>query len=351
MIYQIYPKSFYDTNGDGIGDLQGIIEKLDYLHDLGVTALWICPIYKSPMVDNEYHISDYLDIAPEYGTMEDMRELIHKADYFGIKIILDLVINHTSDEHIWFQEVLKDPDSPYREYYIFKEAKEQPNNWRSVFGGSVREKLPNEDVYYYHTFDKKQPDLNWENPKLRQEIYRMIRTWLDMGIAGFRVGAITFIKKDLTFANGESDGADGLVKCTTMTRNYPGIEELKEETFEPYNAVTIAEAAGVEYDQLEEYAGKDGFFSMIFDFSYSDLDVASGSKWFKRTDWTLDDLFNKIKHSQEELNKYSWGAPFIENHDQQRATTKYLKEHQFNPEAVKALGVMYFFLRGTSFVY
>lgn len=355
IVYQIYPKSFNDTNNDGVGDLQGIIEKLSYLKKLGITSVWICPIYKSPMVDNGYDISDYLDVAPEYGTLDDLKELVDEADKLGIKIILDLVVNHTSDEHEWFQKALKDPYSKYRDYYIFKEATERPNNWRSVFGGSVWEKLPGEDIYYYHTFDKKQPDLNWENPELREEIYHMVRQWLDFGIAGFRVDAITFIKKDLTFADGEPDGADGLVKCATASRNYPGIEkfltELKEETFEPYNAVTIAEAAGVGYDELDKYAGKDGFFSMIFDFKYADLDVASGSEWFNKIDWSLEDLFQKIETSQKELRKSSWGAPFIENHDQQRAPTKYLKENQFNKEAVKALGIMYFFLRGTAFIY
>lgn len=355
IVYQIYPKSFNDTNNDGIGDLRGIIQKLDYLKELGITSIWICPIYKSPMVDNGYDISDYLDVAPEYGTMEDLKELIDKAEKLDIRIILDLVVNHTSDEHVWFQKALKDPNSKYRDYYIFKEATEEPNNWRSVFGGSVWEKLPDEEVYYYHTFDKKQPDLNWENPELRQEIYKMIRKWLDFGIAGFRVDAITFIKKDLSFSNGIPDGADGLVKCTTASRNYPGIEkflnELKRETFEPYNAVTIAEAAGVEYDELEIYAGNNGFFSMIFDFKYADLDVASGSEWFNTIDWTLEDLYQKIEKSQNELQKSSWGAPFIENHDQQRATTKYLQEHQLNKDAVKALAVMYFFLRGTAFIY
>lgn len=355
VVYQIYPKSFKDTNEDGIGDLQGIIEKLPYLDELGITSIWICPIFKSPMVDNGYDISDYLDIAPEYGTMADLKELVDKAKALDIKIILDLVVNHTSDEHEWFQEALKDPNSKYRDYYIFKEATERPNNWRSVFGGSVWEKLPNEDVYYYHTFDKKQPDLNWENPELREAIYDMVRKWLDFGIAGFRVDAITFIKKDLSFASAEPDGADGLVKCADMSRNYPGIEvfldELKRETFEPYNAVTIAEAAGVGYEDLEKYVGQDGFFSMIFDFEYADLDVASGSEWFNRLDWRFEDLFQKIEDSQNELQTVGWGAPFIENHDQQRATTKYLKEHQYNAEAVKALAVMYYFLRGTAFVY
>lgn len=355
IIYQIYPKSFKDSNHDGIGDINGIRSKLDYLADLGITSIWICPVYQSPMIDNGYDISDYYAIDPDYGSVEDMKNLIKEANVRNIKIIMDLVVNHTSDEHEWFQDAINNSDSKYRDYYIFKEADSRPNNWRSVFGGSVWEKVPGESTYYYHTFDKKQPDLNWENAELREEIYRMIRYWLDLGVSGFRVDAITFIKKDLTYKNGESDGVDGLVKCTTMTRNYPGIEvflnELKEETFKPYDAVTIAEAAGVTYDQLGEYAGEDGFFSMIFDFSYSDLDVASGSEWFNRLEWSLEDLFQKIEISQNYLQEQSWGAPFIENHDQQRAASKYLMEYQDNEEAVKAIALMYFFLRGTAFIY
>lgn len=197
IIYQIYPRSFYDANGDGIGDIKGITSKLEYLKDLGITMIWICPIYKSPMVDNGYDISDYLGINPEFGSMEDLDELLERAQALGIKVMLDLVINHTSDEHRWFKEALKNPNSPYRDYYIFKDGVEnkEPNNWRSIFGGSVWEKLQNEDKYYMHVFDKKQPDLNFENPRLRNEIYNMINTWLDKGLAGFRVDSITFLKK------------------------------------------------------------------------------------------------------------------------------------------------------------
>lgn len=280
IVYQIYPKSFQDSNDDGIGDLKGIISRLDYLKNLGVTMLWLCPIFQSPMADNGYDISDYLNIAEEFGTMEDLKELIFKAKEKDIKIILDLVLNHTSDEHKWFKEALKSKDSPYHDYYIFKESKDIPNNWRSVFGGSVWEKVPDRDEYYFHSFGKKQPDLNWENPVLRKELYKMINQWSQIGVAGFRVDAITFIKKDLSFKSQESDGIDGLVKCTKMVRNQEGIEnllfELKEETFKKYDCMTVAEAAGVRYDQLNDFIGEDGFFSMVFDFKYADLDIASG---------------------------------------------------------------------------
>ncbi|MGX7065051.1 alpha-glucosidase [Enterococcus cecorum] len=355
IIYQIYPRSFQDSNQDGIGDIQGIIQRLDYLHELGITTIWISPIFESPMADNGYDISNYFGIASEFGTMEDFKELVLEAKKRQIKILLDLVVNHTSDEHPWFQQALANPQSKYRDYYIFKAGKKRPNNWRSIFGGSVWEKLPNEDMFYYHTFHKKQPDLNWENPQLRSEIHQMIIQWLQMGIAGFRVDAITFIKKDLSFKSIEPDGVDGLAKCTKVSRNQPGIEvflkELQEKCFQPFKAVTVAEAPGVNYDELDQFIGKDGFFSMIFDFKAADLDVKSGSEWFKPVQWQLKDLYQKIENSQLAIQKVGWGAPFIENHDQNRATSKYLKEHATNPTAQKALALMYFYLYGTPFIY
>lgn len=355
IVYQIYPRSFCDSNGDGIGDLKGITSKLDYLKNLGVTMLWICPCYESPMADNGYDISDYKKIADEFGTMEDMDELINEAKKRDIKIILDLVINHTSDEHKWFQEALKDPESKYHDYYIFKEGSKSINNWRSMFGGTVWEKVPGRDEVYLHVFHKKQPDLNWENEEVRKELYDMVNWWLEKGIAGFRIDAITFIKKDLTWKDREADGVDGLAKCTKAARNQPGIgeflNELKENTFKKHDCMTVAEAPGVPYEELEEFIGEDGYFSMIFDFRYADLDVASGSEWFKRVPWTIKDLNQKIMDSQMALQKCGWGASFIENHDQPRATTKYLKENQDNKDAVKTLAAMYFLLRGTPFIY
>lgn len=355
VVYQLYPRSFYDSNHDGIGDIPGIIQKLDYLKELGITMIWICPIFKSPMDDNGYDISDYTSLAKEFGTMEDLKELIDKANKKDIKIILDLVLNHTSDEHDWFKQALKDPTSKYHDYYIFKEGIQPLNNWRSVFGGSVWQKVENRDESYMHCFGVKQADLNWENPALREELYKMINQWLEMGIAGFRVDAITFIKKDLSFESIESDGVDGLAKCTKTCRNQPGIElflkELNERCFAKYDCVTVAEAAGVEYHQLDQFIGDQGFFSMIFDFKHADLDVASGSEWFKRVEWSMKDLKDKIMTSQLETQKHGWAATFIENHDQPRATTKYLKDQAYNKDAVKALGAMYFFLRGTPFIY
>ncbi len=355
VVYQIYPKSFCDSNDDGIGDLRGITSKLDYLKRLGVTMLWVCPIYPSPMADNGYDIADYRAIAPEFGTMEDFEQLVAEARQRDIKILLDLVINHTSDEHPWFKGALAHPDGPSHDYYIFKQGTEPPNNWRSVFGGSVWERVAGTDEWYFHSFGKKRPDLNWENPQVRRELFDMVRWWLDKGIAGFRVDAINFIKKDQSWADREPDGADGLAKCTKAVRNQPGmgtfLAELKHEAFEPYGCVTVAEAAGVSYDAFGEFIGEDGYFSMFFDFRHADLDIASGNEWFHRVPWTIGDLNERLMAGQLAIQPHGWSANFIENHDQPRATTKYLGEAQHDPRAVKTLGAMSLFLRGMLFIY
>ena len=358
VIYQIYPRSFKDTNNDGVGDINGIIEKLPYLNSLGITMIWICPIFKSPMVDNGYDISDYKDINSEFGSLDDLETLLNKAKQYDIKIMLDLVVNHTSDEHEWFKAALNDPESPYRDYYIFKEGVDgaPPNNWRSIFGGSVWEKVADEDMYYLHVFDKKQPDLNFENPKLREEIYHMINWWLEKGLAGFRIDSITFLKKDQDFESLLADGNDGLVTCKHKTRNRPGIEsflrELKQQTFEKFDCITVGEAPGVNYDELTEFIGEDGYFSMIFDFKYADIDVESGSDWFKRTNWTTEEYKQLLFESQEAIQKVGWGANFIENHDQPRALSKLVKDPAYqNFTGGSAIAMLYFFLRGTPFIY
>ena len=356
--YQIYPKSFKDSNNDGIGDIKGITEKLEYLHHLGITLIWICPIYASPMDDNGYDISDYYAVHPDFGTMEDLDELIEKANQLGIKVIMDLVVNHTSDEHNWFKEAIKDPQSPYRDYYIFKEEVDghAPNNWRSVFGGSVWEKVEDTPYYYYHSFSKKQPDLNWENPKMRREIYDMINYWLEKGIAGFRVDAINFMKKDQSYQNGPVDGADGLSACFPYSRNVPGIEvffkELREETFEKHNCMTVAEAVGVPYSELGMFIGKEGCFSMMFDFSYSNFDISETEEWFRRKDWTVKQFKDILFESQEEVQKVGWVAPFLENHDQPRSIDKLIPNPQDrNYHSITMIGGMFFNLRGTPFIY
>ena len=360
--YQIYPRSFYDSNNDGIGDLNGITEKLDYLKNLGITLIWVCPIFKSPMDDNGYDISDYYDVNPEFGTKEDLEKLIAEAEKRRIKVILDLVINHTSDEHEWFLEALKNPESKYRNYYIFKRGENglPPTNWRSHFGGSAWEKVEGEadengnEMYYLHLFTKKQPDLNWENPEVRKELYKMVNYWLEKGIAGFRVDAINSIKKDARYLDLPVDGADGMAYNVEYTLNQPGIEEflseLAKETFKKYNAMTVAETPMLEYERYNDFIGEDGFFTMIFDFSYADLDMTKGGFYYSLRDIPTIELRDAIFESQLTQQKYGWGAPFLENHDLPRSLNKFFGE-KANETNAKLLANVFFFLRGTPFIY
>ena len=360
--YQIYPRSFYDSNNDGIGDLNGITEKLDYLKNLGITLIWVCPIFKSPMDDNGYDISDYYDVNPEFGTKEDLEKLITEAEKRGIKVILDLVINHTSDEHEWFLEALKNPESKYRNYYIFKRGENglPPTNWRSHFGGSAWEKVEGEadengnEMYYLHLFTKKQPDLNWKNPEVRKELYEMVNYWLEKGIDGFRVDAINSIKKDARYLDLPVDGADGMAHNVEYTLNQPGIEEflseLAKETFKKYNAMTVAETPMLEYERYNDFIGEDGFFTMIFDFSYTDLDMTKGGFYYSLRDIPTVELRDKIFESQLTQQKYGWGAPFFENHDLPRSLNKFFGE-KANETNAKLLANVFFFLRGTPFIY
>ena len=360
--YQIYPRSFYDSNNDGIGDLNGITEKLDYLKNLGITLIWVCPIFKSPMDDNGYDISDYYDVNPEFGTKEDLEKLIAETEKRGIKVILDLVINHTSDEHEWFLEALKNPESKYRNYYIFKRGENglPPTNWRSHFGGSAWEKVEGEadengnEMYYLHLFTKKQPDLNWENPEVRKELYKMVNYWLEKGIAGFRVDAINSIKKDARYLDLPVDGADGMAHNVEYTLNQPGIEEflseLAKETFKKYNAMTVAETPMLEYERYNDFIGDDGFFTMIFDFSYADLDMTKGGFYYSLRDIPTIELRDAIFESQLTQQKYGWGAPFLENHDLPRSLNKFFGE-KANETNAKLLANVFFFLRGTPFIY
>ena len=360
--YQIYPRSFYDSNNDGIGDLNGITEKLDYLKNLGITLIWVCPIFKSPMDDNGYDISDYYDVNPEFGTKEDLEKLIAEAEKRGIKVILDLVINHTSDEHEWFLEALKNPESKYRNYYIFKRGENglPPTNWRSHFGGSAWEKVEGEadengnEMYYLHLFTKKQPDLNWKNPEVRKELYEMVNYWLEKGIAGFRVDAINSIKKDERYLDLPVDGADGMAHNVEYTLNQPGIEEflseLAKETFKKYNAMTVAETPMLEYERYNDFIGEDGFFTMIFDFSYTDLDMTKDGFYYSLRDIPTIELRDAIFESQLTQQKYGWGAPFFENHDLPRSLNKFFGE-KANETNAKLLANVFFFLRGTPFIY
>lgn len=357
VVYQIYPRSFQDSNGDGIGDIRGIIERLPYLADLGINVVWLCPVYKSPMDDGGYDISDYYQIDPMFGTMDDMDELIEKAGGLGIKILMDLVVNHTSDEHEWFQKALADPKSKYRDYYIFREGinGNPPNNWRSYFGGSAWEPVPNEsNMFYLHAFSKKQPDLNWENIAVRNECIQMINWWLEKGLGGFRIDAILNLKKRIEYGVFPADGEDGLVFIGHWILNQPGIEEwlneIDELTFKKHNAFTVAEA-DVPEERLSEYIGKNGHFRMVFDFSYTDIDTPETGEWFKQSKWTVKELKDKIMINELITQRNGWGAKYLENHDQPRSINKYLPQEYQDDRSKKMLAVLFIMLHGTPFIY
>ena len=356
VVYQIYPKSFLDSNGDGIGDLRGIISKLDYLKDLGVDIIWLSPIYKSPFVDQGYDISDYYSIAEEFGTMEEFDELLAEAKKRNMYIIMDLVINHCSDKHEWFQKALADPDGEYADYFYFRKGKDgnPPSNYRSYFGGNCWEPVPGTDKYYFHMFAKEQPDLNWENPTLRKKLYDMINWWLEKGLAGFRIDAIINIKKDLDFPNLEPDGADGLAGCWRMVENVEGVgeylEDLKKNTFEKYDAFTVAEVFNMHKDELSQFIGENGHFSTIFDFSAHALSNGAHG-WYDAPDINFNDWRKTIINSQLQVQKCGIEANIIENHDEPRGVSRFLPEYARNPLGTKMLGTVSVLLRGIPFIY
>lgn len=354
VAYQIYPKSFKDSNGDGVGDLKGITEKLDYLQKLGIDILWLSPVYKSPFIDQGYDISDYYAIDPLFGTMEDMEELIAEGKKRGISIIMDLVVNHCSSHHEWFQKALADPDGPYADYFYFIESDKEPNNWESYFGGSVWEPVPGTNKYYLHSFHKDQPDLNWQNPVLREEIYTMINWWLDKGIAGFRIDAIINIKKDLEWRSLPSDRDNGLVPVPESLVNAQSIEpflqELKERTFAKYNAFTVGEVFNETDEELHFFIGKDGVFSSIFDFKQTMLGQ-EGKGWFDHTLPTADELKESIFQAHERADRIGVLSTIIENHDEPRGVSHYIAEGPVNDTSKKALGTIQVLRKGIPFIY
>ena len=356
VAYQIYPKSFCDTNGDGIGDLRGIISKLDYLKELGVDIIWLSPIYKSPFVDQGYDISDYYAIAEEFGTMEEFDELLAEAKKRDMYLIMDLVVNHCSDKHEWFQKALADPDGPYADYFYFRKGKNgnPPSNYRSYFGGNCWEPVPGSDKYYFHMFAKEQPDLNWENPKLREEIYRMINWWLDKGLAGFRIDAIINIKKDLAFPNMEPDGDDGLASCWRMVENVEGVdallEDLKNHTFAKKDAFTVGEVFNIGVEDLPDFIGENGHFSTIFDFSAHMLSDGEHG-WYDAPPISFDAWKKAITDSQMRVQNVGFEANIIENHDEPRGVSRFLPDYAQNADGAKMLGTVSVLLRGIPFIY
>ena len=354
VAYQIYPKSFKDSNGDGVGDLKGITEKLDYLQQLGIDILWLSPVYKSPFIDQGYDISDYYAIDPLFGSMEDMEELIAEGKKRGISIIMDLVVNHCSSHHEWFQKALADPDGPYADYFYFIESDKEPNNWESYFGGSVWEPVPGTNKYYLHSFHKDQPDLNWQNPVLREEIYRMINWWLDKGIAGFRIDAIINIKKDLEWRSLPSDRKNGLVPVPESLVNAqpiePFLQKLKERTFAKYNAFTVGEVFNETDEELHFFIGKDGVFSSIFDFKQTCLGQ-EGKGWFDHTLPTAEELKESIFQAHERADRIGVLSTIIENHDEPRGVSHYIAEGPVNDTSKKALGTIQVLRKGIPFIY
>lgn len=353
VAYQIYPRSFMDSNGDGIGDIQGIIEKLDYLAYLGIDIIWVSPFYKSPNDDNGYDISDYKAIMDDFGTMEDFDELLKEAHKRNIKLIADLVINHTSDEHPWFIESKSSIDSDKRDWYIWRKGKnnKEPNNWESIFKGSAWQYEEESDEYYLHLFSKKQPDLNWENEEVREALYEMVNWWLDKGIDGFRIDAISHIKKDEGLLDMPNPDNLEYVPSFDKHSNRPGIQdflkELKINTFDKYDIMTVGEAAGVDADEAEVWVGEDdGKFNMIFQFENMDLWNDNPGK---NVDWI--EYKRVISKWQNKLHNKGWNALYIENHDTPRVVSTLGNDKEYIYESSTSLALMYFMMEGTPFIY
>ncbi len=357
IVYQIYPRSFKDSNGDGIGDLQGIIEKLDYLKDLGVDVVWLSPVYKSPNDDNGYDISDYQDIMNDFGTMADFDELLELAHSKGIKIVMDLVVNHTSDEHRWFVESRKSKDNLYRDYYIWRDGKDgkEPNNWGSWFGGSAWEYDEATQMYYLHIFSKKQPDLNWDNPRVRQEIFDMMTWWLDKGIDGFRMDVISLISKSPELPDGETKGGiygDLAEFCIHGPCVHEYLKEMNEKVLSKYNIMTVGEATGVTIEEAKKYAGYNrGELDTVFQFEHMDLTNGEFGKWNNKK-FSLLDLKKIIDRWQKGLEGEAWNCLFWSNHDQPRAVSRFGDDSdEFREISAKMLGTCLHMLKGTPYIY
>ncbi|QTC43553.1 alpha-glucosidase [Bacillus sp. V3] len=351
--YQIYPRSFQDSNGDGIGDLQGIIERLDYIKDLGIDVIWICPMYKSPNDDNGYDISDYQDIMEDFGTMEDFDQLLEEVHSRDMKLIIDLVLNHTSDEHPWFVESASSKDDPKRDWYIWRDGKggKEPNNWESIFGGSAWKYDEKTDQYFLHVFSTKQPDLNWENEEVRDALYDTVNWWLDKGIDGFRIDAISHIKKRPGLPDMPNPKKKKYVSSFDMHMNQKGIhtflQEFKDRTYSNYDVMTVGEANGVKADEAELWVGKEnGKMDMIFQFEHLGL-------WDAETNPDLDivELKKVLSRWQKGLEGNGWNALFIENHDKPRVVSTWGNDKEYWKESSTAMAAMYFLMQGTPFIY
>ncbi len=356
VAYQIYPKSFCDSNGDGIGDIPGIISKLDYLHDLGIDIIWLSPCYCSPLADEGYDISDYYRIDPRFGTMDDMDRLIAEAKKRDMYLLMDLVVNHCSDEHEWFQKACQDPEGKYGNFFYLQDKKEDtlPTNWRSYFGGPVWEDLPGTKKQYLHVFHKKQPDLNWENPQLREEIYKNINWWLEKGIGGFRIDAIINIKKALPFRSYEPDRVDGLSSIHNMLKEAQGIGqflgEMRDRTFKNYDAFTVGEVFNEKPEEISDFIGENGYFSSMFDFNET---ICGGSEkgWYDARQITPEEYKTCCFEAQKKAGQIGFLSNIIENHDEPRGVSRYLPQGDCTVKSKKMLAALNFMLRGIPFIY
>ena len=357
VVYQIYPKSFKDSNGDGVGDIRGIIQKLDYLKELGVNVLWISPMLESPQDDNGYDISDYRRIYEEYGTMEDYEELLCEAHKRSIRILMDLVVNHTSDEHNWFIESRKSKDNPYRDYYIWKDPVngKEPNNWGGAFGGSAWEYDPQTQMYYLHLFSKKQPDLNWENEKVRQEVYDMMKFWCEKGIDGFRMDVISMISKDQRFPDGEMNNGlygDFGPYCVHGPRIHEFLQEMNQKVLSKYDIMTVGETAGVTIEEAQKYAGDDrNELNMVFQFEHVESGCGDYGKW-TTAKYDFKEFKNIMIKWQEELQGKAWNSLFLGNHDQPRSVSRFGNDNPvYRETSAKMLATCIHMMQGTPYVY
>ena len=357
VVYQIYPRSFKDSNGDGIGDIKGITSKLDYLKELGIDVIWLSPVFKSPNDDNGYDISDYRSIMDEFGTMADWEEMLNEMHKRDIKLMMDLVVNHSSDEHAWFVESRKSKDNPYRNYYIWRPGVDgkEPNNWESVFSGSAWKYDEQTDEYYLHLFSKKQPDLNWENPKLREEVYNMMKFWLDKGIDGFRMDVINFISKVEGLPSAPNPEGKKYVSGHEYFMNGPRIHEFLQEMNElvlsKYDIMTVGEMPGVTPDQGVQYTDDArNELNMVFQFEHMDLDSGSGGKWDLKP-LVLADLKKSLSKWQKELEGKGWNSLYLNNHDQPRIVSRFGDDKQYRLESAKMLGTLLHMMQGTPYIY
>jgi oligo-1,6-glucosidase len=357
VIYQIYPRSFKDSNGDGIGDINGIISKLDYLKELGIDVIWLSPVYQSPNDDNGYDISDYREIMDEFGTMADWENLLAQMHKRDIKLIMDLVVNHSSDEHAWFNESRKSKDNPYRDYYFWREGKDgkEPNNWESVFSGSAWEYDEITGEYYLHLFSKKQPDLNWENPKLRREVYDMMNYWLEKGIDGFRMDVINFISKvpelpdaKLPVGKQYAPGGDYFMNGP---RIHEFLQEMNKETVSRYDVMTVGEMPGANIEEAKLYTDDNRHeTNMVFQFEHVDLDAGPGGKWDIRP-LKLADLRDNFTKWQKGLEEIGWNSLYLNNHDQPRMVSRFGNDKEYRVESAKMLATFLHTLKGTPYIY